>query len=363
MPTVFRYSRPVLVALTLGLMTTLTACSTDTAIPDSSADAPIPVDVIAATATAQQQMLRYTGTIQGAQRVPLSTKLMGIVTELNVETGDRVRKGQTLVRVRSENLEAQKRQVNARLQGARAALQNAKINFERIQRLYKQKSATKKAFDDAQTAYERARAQVEALNGQLAEINEMLAYATVDAPITGYVVDKRTEEGALAVPGQPLLVVETLDALKAVVQVPEADINRFATGDSVTVEVGAAGNVARRGVVTQIDPAGNYASRQFKVQVRLLRQNMGALKSGMYAQVLHPSGVEQTLTVPEEALVTRGQLTGLFVVKDSTALLRWIRTGEQRGNRIEVLSGLRQGERYITSISGRMRDGQPVRPR
>jgi RND family efflux transporter MFP subunit len=307
-------------------------------------------------------MLRYTGTIQGARRVPLATKMMGTVTQLDVEAGDRVREGQTLVRVRSENVEAQKRQVEARLQEARAALRNAETNFERIRALRERESATEKEFDDAQTAYERAQAQVEALEGRRAEIDDLLAYATLEAPIDGYVVEKRSEEGALAAPGQPLLVVETLDDLKAIVEVPEADINRFATGDSVTVEVGAAGDVQRRGVVTQINPAGNYASRQFEVQVRLAREGTGALKSGMYAQVLYPADAERTLTVPAQALVTRGQLTGLFAIEDSTALLRWIRTGQRHGDRVEVLSGLGPGDRYIADASRRILDGQPVRP-
>lgn len=175
-------------------------------------------------------------------------------------------------------------------------------------------------------------------------------------------MEKRSEEGALAAPGQPLLVVETLDDLKAIVEVPEADINRFATGDSATIEVGAAGNVQRRGVVTQINPAGNYASRQFEVQVRLPRDGTSGLKSGMYAQVLYPADAERALTVPAQALVTRGQLTGLFAIEDSTALLRWIRTGQRHGDRVEVLSGLRPGDRYIADASRRILDGQPVRP-
>jgi len=307
-------------------------------------------------------VLRYTGTLQGTRRVPLATKMMGTVTHLDVEAGDRVRQGQTLVRVRSENVEAQKRQVEARLQEAQATLRNAETNLERIRALRERESATEKELDDAQTAYERAQAQVEALEGRRAEIDDMLAYARIESPIDGFVVEKRSEEGALAAPGQPLLVVETLDDLKAIVEVPEADINRFVTGDSVTVEVGAAGNVRRSGVVTQINPAGNYASRQFEVQVRLPRDSESALKSGMYAQVLYPVEAERTLTVPMQALVTRGQLTGLFAIEDSTALLRWIRTGQRHGDRVEVLSGLRPGDRYIANASQRILDGQLVRP-
>jgi hypothetical protein len=87
------------------------------------------------------------------------------------------------------------------------------------------------------------------------------------------------------------------------------------------------------------------------------------LKSGMYAQVLYPMEEAPALTVPRDALVQRGQLTGLFAVQDSTALLRWIRTGDTRGDRVVVLSGLRPGETYVADATPRILDGQPVRAR
>jgi RND family efflux transporter MFP subunit len=345
----------------------LTACSGSEEPSAPSEQAPVAVETATAQATTVTRTFRYSGTIQGTRRVPLSTKMMGTVTQLDVEEGDRVSAGEVLVRVRSQNVEAQKRQIQARLQEARAALDNAKVNFERMKALREKDSATQKEFDDAKTAYERAQARVEALKSQLDEIEDTLDYATVRAPIDGYVVEKRSEEGALAAPGRPLLVVETLDDLKAVVQVPAEDVNRFAVGDSATVLIGAAGNVRRRGVVTQVNPSGNAVSRQFTVQVRLPRigsdgtTGATAIKSGMYAEVRHQTGTRSALMVPETALVERGQLTGLYAVSRGTARLRWVRTGTQEGRRVEVLSGLRPGETYVVDATPRIADGQPVR--
>ena len=146
-------------------------------------------------------------------------------------------------------------------------------------------------------------------------------------------------------------------------QVTAQEINRFATGDSVTVRIGAAGNRVQTGVVTQVNPSGHYASRQFEVQVRLPDPpaDGGALKSGMYAEVEHRTGTASTLTVPAQALVERGQLTGLYAVSDGRALLRWVRTGTREGERVEVLSGLRPGEAYVTDATPRIADGQPIR--
>ena len=334
--------------------------------PDPSGQESVSVETATATAYTRTEVGRYRGTIQGVRRVPLSTKMMGTVEALPVEEGDRVRAGQVLARIRSENVEAQRSQVQARLREARAARDNAETQFERIEALREQDSATEQEFDNAQTAYERAQATVEALEGRLAETEDMLTYATIEAPIDGYVVEKRAETGGLATPGRPLLVVETLDALKAVVQVPEHAVNRFAPGDSVTVRVGAAGDRVQPGVVAQVNPSGNRTSRQFEVHVRLpdgasaAATTEGGVKSGMYAEVVHRTGTASTLTVPRAALVERGQLTGLYAVSDGRALLRWVRTGPRRGDRVEVLSGLRPGETYVADARPRIADGQPV---
>jgi len=360
--TIDKLMRSQLLSLIAGLAAAavFTACSSSETPSPSKAE-PVTVQTETARSASVTQTDRYSGTLQGARRVPLSTKMMGTVTQLDVEEGDRVTEGEVLIRVRSQNVQAQKRQVEARLREAQAALDNAQTNFERIRSLYEKDSATEKEFDDAKTAVERTQARVDALQSQLDEIEDTLAYATLTSPIDGYVVEKRSQEGALAAPGQPLLVVETIDDLKAVVQVPAADVNRFSTGDSVTVEVGAAGEARHQGVVTQVNPSGNYASRQFRVQVRLRRGEGAQLKSGMYAQVLRPSGTASAVTVPDSAIVERGQLRGLYTVTDSTALLRWVRTGKRYGDRIEILSGLREGETFVLNGRQRLLDGQRVR--
>ena len=350
--------RAFLLLTALALLTA--ACGSDEATTPAAEHDPVLVTTATATVAETPDIHRYSGTIQGTRRVPLATKMMGTVVSLDVEEGDRVSQGQTLVRVQSQNVQAQKRQVDARLREARAARDNAETTFNRIQALREKDSATQQEFDNAQTGYERAQAQVDALQSRLEEVNDMLAYATVRSPIDGSVVEKRSEEGALAAPGQPLLVVEALDALKAVVNVPSESINRFSVGDSVRVEIGAAGNMKRMGMVTQVNPSGNYASRQFQVQVRLDSGDRSGIKSGMYAQVLHSIGSRSALTVPEQALIQRGQLTGVYTIADGTALLRWVRTGSEIGDRVEILSGLRAGETYVADASPRILDGQPV---
>ena len=161
--------------------------------------------------------------------------------------------------------------------------------------------------------------------------------------------------------GMPLLVVENTQSLEVIAQVPETDIQRFAVGDTVDIEIGALGDAATRGVVTQINPSGHYASRQYRVQVAVLGGARDDVKSGMYARVVLRKGARSVIAVPQEALIQRGQLTGLLTVDpQNRALLRWVRTGKQYGDRVEILSGLAEGERYVAAHEGRLADGQYV---
>ncbi len=350
----------ILSSLSLIVALGLTACGGDEA-PASEASAPTPVRLQKVEPMQTAPAHRYPGTLQGESRVQLSTRMMGRIAYLRVEEGDRVRRGQTLVRLRSEDVKAQKEQVLANLREAEAALANAETNYLRMKALFEAESATKKEFEDAATGYETAQARVAALRGKLDEVEEALGYAVVTAPFEGYVVQKRAEEGDLAAPGAPLLVVEDTRRLKVVAQVPEGDIDRLAVGDTVDVEVGALGDRTARGVISRINPSARSASRRFEVHVRMLGDT-AAFKSGMYARVVVRRGARPVIAVPETALLHRGQLTGLFTVDpENRALLRWVRTGKRFGDRVEVLSGLREGERYVAVSEGRLIDGQKVR--
>lgn len=352
--------RASLVTLSLALVLSLSACGTDTPQTRDAGPA-VPVRLQEVQTTEVQQAYRYSGTVQGMNKVHLSTKMLGRITALSVEEGDRVRKGQVLARIKSQDVEAQKAQVLANLQEAQAGLTNAETNYRRMKTLHDAQSATRKEFEDASTHYAMMQARIAALQGKLREVDDVLGYAVVTAPIDGYVVQKMAEAGSMASPGMPLLVVENTQRLEIIAQVPETDIQRFAVGDTVEIEIGAVGKAETRGIVTQINPSGHHASRQFRVTVGVLGGARADVKSGMYARVVLRKGVRSVIAVPQDALIQRGQLTGLLTVdQQNRALLRWVRTGKQYGDHVEILSGLAEGEMYVAAHEGRLTDGQPV---
>lgn len=305
---------------------------------------------------------KFSGTMENERTVNMSTKVMGEITELNVDAGDYARKGEVLARIKDDNLQAQKNQVQAQLMQARASLKNTQTNFQRIKALHEKGSATQKEFDDMQTQLQSAEANVNALNAKLQEIEDLLNYTTLVAPFNGNVVSKMASEGDMATPGQPIITFEQDNMLKVNITVPESEIGLFSLNDTVSVDVAAAGYRNAEGIVANINQSGNRGSRQFAVEVALpgLDKRSG-VKSGMYAEVGIRSANDRTLTVPQLAIVERGQLTGLYTLNnESEVVLRWVRLGDKTGDQVEVLSGLSAGEQYIARADRPFTEGQKV---
>ncbi|WP_372638609.1 efflux RND transporter periplasmic adaptor subunit [Fodinibius sp.] len=323
-----------------------------------------PVSVVTKTADLAQGSAshHFSGTVTSDRTINISTKVMGRITQLDLEEGDYVQKGEVLVRIKDDNLQAQKGQVESSLMEASASLENAETNYNRIKNLYEQESATRKELDDISTEYEMAKAGVQTLESKLLEIEDMLDYTLMTAPFDGYVVSRMASEGDMAGPGQPIIAFEQEDRMKLKVTVPESEISLFNLNDTVSVDIKAAGYNNAGGVVANINQSGSRGSRQFSVEIMLpeLPEDSG-VKSGMYAEIGLASDKERAITVPQSAIIERGQLTGLYTLNDdSEVVLRWVRLGDASGDQVEVLSGLSEGETFVASVDQRLREGQKV---
>lgn len=308
------------------------------------------------------QSYQFTGSVQGEQRINLSTKIMGRITELPYDLGDYVSKGEVLLRIKNDNIRAQRNQVEANLAQAQTTLKNTRTNYKRIKALYEDSSATQKELDDITTHFEVAKAQVKALKSKLAEIKDMMDYSIIESPIDGYIVQKNVSQGDLASPGRPLLVLEEVNHLKILVSVPSSQIGLFSKGDSLNISIDAA-DANFKGIVKSVNPSADAMSRQFEVKVAIPEDvaSQQEVKPGMFARLSLEKGDESVISVPETALVEHGQLTGIYTLGASQkVLLRWVRTGRKIGSDVVILSGLSEGDRYIASYDGRLHEGQKV---
>lgn len=303
----------------------------------------------AAIATAERTELaddvEVTGTVEPWQRVSPGTKILGTIERFLVQEGDAVHAGQPLARIESRDLEAAVSQAQAAIAMAEARLDNARAWHQRIVRLQERGSATDKALEDAVAELRVAEAGLEQARADRATAGVTLEYARIDAPIDGWVTARRAEAGDMATPGMPLLVIEDLSRVKVVARVPEGALVGIAVGTPVQVRIDVLAG-AYPGRIDAIVPAGDPASRTFAVKVHLDNAD-GRIRSGMFARVLLPGDSRPVLTVPTTAVVTRGQLQGVWTLEDGLARIRWVRPGRLLGDRIEILSGLEPGDRYL----------------
>jgi membrane fusion protein, multidrug efflux system len=380
----------------------LTGCSREKPSEKTPDAAPIvnaQIEVVGKTPV--KEIYEATGTVRSKTAATLSSKVMGQVIALHVREGDLVRAGQRLVEIDDRDMTAQMRRAQAGFeeaqgglaeidqaigaaQSARAAAEAnrnlAASTYQRYQALLERQSISRQEFDEVEAKHKAAAAEADradrmlqltkAKKGQMqARIEQARAdislsqtyhgYATISSPIAGIVTTKNVEIGNMAVPGIPLLVVEDTGSYRLEALVDESRINLIRPGLEVSVLIDSLGDVSLTGRVGEVVPAADPASRSFTVKIDI--PTNPSLRSGMFGRVRIPIGQTEKVTLPVSAVSERGQLTRVYVV-DGTgkARLRLVKTGKLYGDRIEILSGLKIGERVLVGDTGLVSEGSRI---
>jgi RND family efflux transporter MFP subunit len=345
--------RPFVLALAAGAL----ACSHAPERAAIAEAAPVSVKLVAAAPSTLAASAGATGTVEPWRRAMPSTVLLGRVESILKREGERVRRGETLALVDARDASARKAQAEAALAAARAAESNARAMRERMERLEARQAASRKNVEDAVLGHEAARAQLRAAEEGVAAASVYTGYARIQAPFDGVVTERRVEAGDMAAPGAPLFTVEDLSKVKVEATVAESAVSGLAPG--TPVEVSFAGALARAGTIAEILPAADPRSRTFVVRV-VLENADGALRPGSFARLRLPglAGEPAGTVVPEEAIVRRGPLTGVFVADGGVARLRLITLGAAREGSVEVLTGLDVDERVVSPVPPDLEDGR-----
>jgi len=278
---------------------------------------------------------------QAMQSATLSTKVMGSVTAVLVQAGDRVRAGQPLLRIDARDLSAKRTQVEAGIASAEAMHGEAELMAARMRALYADSAAPKAQLDAAEAGLARAAAGLRAARAGLEELNAIDSYATITAPFDGVVTQRFADVGAMAAPGAPLLTVEDHAKLR-VSATTTADVARgLARGDrlSATIE-----GVTVSAVIEGIVPA---PGRSLTIINAIVTDADRTLVPGGVATLDVPGAAQRVLMVPTAALRHDGDLTGVTVRSSSGDVTRWVTVGRVLGEHTQVLSGLRVGETIL----------------
>ncbi len=311
-----------------------------------------PEQVTAVTMRPVADWVSTVGTVRAVHQTEIGSRLLAQVIKVHVSAGRYVRDGDLLIELDSSDLQARLSQAEANVNAAEVMLEQAESDFEKLTKLREQGAATQGELEDSRRAFEVAQAELAARREAVNETKTQLDYATVRSPFNGMVVDTYVEPGDLARPGMTLLSLH--DRLQLEASVPERLAVKLAVGDEVQVELEAI-DLKCDGRISEIVPQADIASRAFTVKVT--GPCPPGVYSGMFGRMLIPTGEQNQILVPRSAVGRVGQLEMVKVVaaEDKTVdqgsiTRRAVRTGRVRGDDIEILAGLREGEQVITQF-------------
>ena len=256
---------------------------------------------------------------------------------------------------------------------ALASARLAAATFKRYQQLLAEDSVSRQEFDEvaarhqqAQSAVTQADAMVAAATNRVQQAEAGLATArvmekdvTIKAPYDGVVTAKLVDVGDLASPGSPLLHLEAKGVYEVSLTLPELYLQSIKPQQKVRVIIPALEAVDLEAVVETIAPTADMKTRSFRVKL-LLEPNTG-VRTGMFARALIPVGESGIVTLPTSAVIQRGQLSGFFLVDDEQRVhFRLVRLGRSLGDRYEILSGAKDGIRFVAVPPLNMVDGDKV---
>lgn len=363
------------------------ACGSGHAPEPRASREPVVVEAETVRAGASGSMLDVGGIVRPRTSAVITSRLMAPVLDVRVAPGDLVRQGQVLVTLDARELDAQARQaatgeaaarqaraaLEAEQEAARAALALAKVSHNRIAALHARRSATAHELDEATAALRAAEARVAAVEARSREAEAAIGsaaagrdaaaalagYATIAAPFSGRVTEKLIEPGNTAAPGTPLIRLEDTRGYTLDVRLDAAVVDRVSLDDTIDTVIDAEGPLALTGRVSEVARAMQADGRAFLVRIEL--PSAPTLRAGMFGRARLPGPPRDVLTVPGAAVQRHGQVTSVFVVDGDVARRRLVVLGGPVGDRVEVLSGVSDGERVIVAPPVALADGMPVR--
>lgn len=359
--------------------------------PETTKTAPaakLPVTVTPLTMSEWPDGFEAVGTVAARTVTTVAGRVMGTVMEVRVRAGDRVAAGQTLVTVDARDLEAAQRQAQAGLDEAKGAIPEAesaiaaaqaqldlaRSTLRRMKELYEKRSLSAQEFDEfnarvkvQEAAVAMARARRRQIDDKIRQAEQAVqqsqiarGYAEIKAPFAGLVLARRVEPGALSAPGVPLVDVEQTGNYRLEAIVEESRLGAVKQGAMTAVTVDAIATPFT-GRVVEIAPAVDPGSRAFVARIDLPANP--ALRRGLFGRARFSTGTRQVLAVPRAAVETQGQLQSVMVEEGGVARARLVSLGAAREETVEVLSGLRAGDRLILPRPAGLIDGAPVEVR
>jgi membrane fusion protein, multidrug efflux system len=354
--------------------TLISACS-----HEEEYDKPLtPVRVEAVGRADGSSALRYSAAIVPVQAVPATFKVPGYIAEITrisdafggsrvLQEGDRVTAGQPLARIRPDDFQVKLTQARSQESEVEAAFAQADQAFKRATALYEKKSLTRGDYDAAKAAYDSVVARRAGVRAVIQEAGNALEDSILKSPLTGTIIKRLAEEGALVGSGTPGFMIADTSTVKVLFGAPEQVVRRLKRGQTQAVTTETYPNEPFEGRISNLATAADPGSLVFDIEVTI-RNADGRLKPGMVASLeLGGAGAQTPLSVPLAAVVRSPKQTdgyAVFVIENGGGTTRVkqreVTLGAMVSNGVAVTSGLRPGDQIVVSGAKIVADGEAV---
>jgi HlyD family secretion protein len=347
----------ITVALLAALILVLRGASTRSRAPVAAAAAP----AVTARPLETMQVARgvtANGSVYAWQEIVVGPEVGGYrVAAVNVEVGDRVRKGQALVQLAEDMLAAEVASKRANLEQAQASLENAVSAYRRAHSLSGSGVVSQSDLDKLRSEELAARARVEVNKAELQTSELRLRHTRVTAPDDGIISARNVNVGQVAQAGTEMLRLLSKGRVEWRAEIPESRMREIRVGQKVKLTT--ADGAQLDGTVRAIAPTVESSTRAGLVYVDI---PSGAARPGMFARGEIVLGQSAASMVPLSSIVTQDGYTYVFVVSEQQLVVRRrVETGAVRDKQIEIVSGVEPGERIVDKGAGFLKDGDRVR--
>lgn len=319
-----------------------------------------PVEAAVARTDTLSLEVRAVGSLEAEARIEVRPEIDGHVTSVHFREGDRVDRGQVLLRLDQNKLQAEREAARATVLRNRTEVENLERRVTRNDSLLAQGAISEQAFDDLQTQLNTARARLEEARANLNLAEQHLDDATITAPFAGRTGARSFDLGDYVRVGDPLFTLVDDQPLEIAFPVPERYLGQLHLGSPLSLTVRSSPGRSFRGEVDFVSPFVDEQSRTVKLKARI--PNPGSeLRPGQFADVRLQLESRPAVIVPEATVVTRQGGSVAFLVREGRAVRREVEVGARRRGVVEILSGVSAGDTVVVAGHQRLQDGAEVR--
>jgi RND family efflux transporter MFP subunit len=322
----------------------------------------IPITVTTATASTLEVTITAMGELESPEKPMVAAEIAGKILKLTVDEGDAVAQGQVLAELDKESYQIQLEQANAEVQRLTALISNQQVTVKRFQDLLKQRSVAQNELDKAQTDLAISQAQVVGAQAKIKEVHYYLAKSQIVSPVNGIVQQRFVSRGDYVNPGVRLFQIVVTDNLRARLFLPETVATQAHLGLPVRLSLGHREEKAEPTItatISRLRPMLEATSRALEVLVDF--PNEKHWKPGYSVKgVIMLEQRQNAVLIPETSLVRRPAGEVVYLINEDHAKQRIVQTGLRKGDLIEILTGLKAGEKIVMDGAGFLSDGAKI---